>query len=201
MRIMSTLKEEDGGVAGEGEATLDGGWELPELASLALLLCIFLLSIGGAASGWLYWSELRNQQVPPFSGLGWTALQFGTRVITPTTAALLLGALAAAWWQYTQWTSISHSDADDFAAALHVQRIRSLTLWITVGFVVMLLTALAFSIATIASNAGNHLGGEEWASDVGAVTESLAIVIIAGLGFVAARRLLTAATAYLSQNY
>ncbi len=197
---MTTLREEEGGVAGEGDgdAALDGGWELPELASLALMLCIFLLSIGSAISGWLYWAELKNQQAGGFSGLGWTALELGTRVITPTTAALLLGALAAAWWQYTQWTSISLSDTDEVAAALHVQRIRSLTLWIMCGFAIMVLTALAFSIATIASNAVNHLGGPQWASDVGAVTDSLAIFVIAGLGFVAARRLSTATLAYLS---
>ena len=180
--------------------TLDGSWELPELASLALLLCVLLLAVGAAISGWLYAIELRNEMVGVVASLGWTALQFGTRDITPTTASLLLGALAAVWWQYTQWTNIALSDADEGAAVIHVGRIRSLTRWIVIGFAVVVLSTLGYLAATIALNAGRNSVPYAGSSDVSAATSTLAIVIIAGLGLVAARRLWTAVSAYLSQN-
>ena len=179
----------------EDDATSDGAWELPELIAAAIVISTALLTVGGVCSGWLF----ANQNNVQGDG-AWFAIQQTARSFDVVTCALLLGALAANWWQYTQWTGHARSDENEAAATMHVQRILRLTWWTQVGFVVSCVGIVMYALSTIAIYQGIDFGHPvRWAEDLTAGFGALSTLVIAAVGLVAGRRLLAAATAYLSQ--
>ncbi len=177
---------------------LDAAWELPELAIVSILVSIGLLTLGGVLFGISQASALND---PGFgTPLLWIGVQVAVRWLDPATTALLLGALAICWWQYGEWT-IGDQPANAHATVAHVRRLRVLSRWLEIAFVVAIVAATLSVVAGIIVNASNSgLRAYDWGNDIYTFCSSLAVVVIAGLGLVAGRRVERAALVHLARR-
>ena len=92
----------------EDDEVRDGAWELPELVAGAIILSTGLTTVGAAVAGRFFATQASMQGIS-----AWFVIAQTTRSFDLVISALLLSALAASWWQYTQWTGAARGDEDE----------------------------------------------------------------------------------------
>jgi hypothetical protein len=174
-------------IQGEGKYR-DAGWELPEIAPIAILVSLGFTFIGAVLFGIL---TLVSQE--GFEGdLGWGVVEGALRWVDPTTAGMLLAALAICWWQYGQWSGDRVRQGEALAAVAHADRVFKITKWLRGGFVISIVSVIVLVIASFGNGQFPHTTVGFWGDIVEEICDCLGVLVISGLGIVAAGRILGA---------
>jgi hypothetical protein len=165
-------------------------WEFPEVAAVVVLAAVGVLAVGGIAAGIVESQRNLGTSAPPgfdrqllggslVAGSSWASLVVGI---------VLLGLVGLCWWNVGQWEPDGDDvdpESDDVEALGHIGRCRAITVWIQV---VLGVTALA-AVADFVGGVIEHFDGVDWAPNVDAGANMLAVLAVAGTGVVLGRRL------------
>jgi hypothetical protein len=189
---LDTTKPSSDSVASE---LPDAAWELPELAVVAILVSIGLLALAGAMQGIFLNGRLLGFRSDEL----WVGVEYAARWVNATTAAVLLGALGICWWQYGQWTTASHR-SDDVAVVAHVRRLKTLTWWLRIAFVLVVVASVAVAVASIVVSTWQpSLLSSEWTNGIQAILIALATDVVALVGYIASSRVFNASAVHLER--
>lgn len=167
-------------------------WEVPEVAAVAVVVVVAILAIGGIVSGFAIAYGYNNQAFSTRQSVG-SALSQGAAWAGPIVALLLLGGLAACWWQRAAWTE-AIEDADDEETVAEARRYlgRSFAIgrWIQGAFLIAAIGAIASFVGNVlglTAPAGTSLPAYLWGRDVYAAGVLLATLVVTTVGLVIAR--------------
>ena len=174
--------------AHHGAYVHDSGWELPELAPVAILVSVGLLVLGSAISTLM---SLFGQ-ADLTDSIGWSLVTSALRWIDPSTSTMLLISAALIWWQYGYWTSPQSSDTPEDVVASHIARLRVISKWNVVAFLVTIMSVLLLILASVLQNTYSGAPLSIWADSVGTICMALGTILLSLLGIVALQRILVA---------
>jgi hypothetical protein len=188
-------------VAGNGPPRLgahdrDAGWELPELAPVALIVCVGLIVIGSAAESVM----LLVGEPGSSSGLGWNLFTSSLRSIGPSTALMLLIATALLWWQYGYWSTMADSEVADDVIDVHVARLRTIAKWNLVSFIITMVVMIVLIVGSFLQNTYPGVALQEWAVSVETICASVGTLVLSLLGVVGLRRILAASREFVGED-
>jgi len=160
-------------------------WEVPEIATVTVLVATGVLMAGGLAAG-IVASTPSYGGGTPLRITASTAISFGATWAGPLLAIVLLGVVGLCWWQADAWCAGSETGEkrDDVnEAAGHVRRAHRISQWTQVE----LLLVCAGAVALVASSALLSTGGisanaVDWARIIVEVANLVAALAVAGVG-------------------
>ena len=180
-----------------GRDVAERKWVLLEFVSIAILLSVGSMVIGGLIGGILYNSDA--------SGLGsagtWLAVQTATQYVNPPMAGLILAEVAVSWLSFGQWVG-PNQDASVSMIRVHVRRLYTLLGFTQVVTFAVLAAAVFSALSLFIVNHQSVQGvpsGRLLGADVYGFFNALGVILLMGVGSVAARRLRGATARYLER--
>jgi hypothetical protein len=159
-------------------------WEVPEIASIVVLVAFGALVVGGLVAGIVLDTELNG---PIQSQLTGEAIEFGTTWAEPLLAIALLGIVSLAWWQVEAWANKGEdSQYDDYAARGHIERAGRIGLSAQAALLVTVAGSIAALVGETILNNGSGAGG--WSRDILAGAALVGVLAITTGGLWIGRR-------------
>jgi|GEM_PF-5722188 len=181
-----------------GRDVAERKWVLLEFVSIAILLSVGSIVLGGLIGGILY-----NHGSGGLGSAGaWLAVQTATQYVNPPMAGLILAEVAVSWLSFGQWVG-PNQDASVSMIRVHVRRLHTLLGYTQVVTFAVLLAAIFSALSLILVNHQSVQGvpsGRLLGADVYGFFNALGVVLLMGVGSVAARRLRGATARYLERT-
>jgi hypothetical protein len=177
----------------DAEGNFRAGWEVPEVAAVAVVIAVGLLVVGGVVTGIVDTVSVHSRGAETqMAGLG---ILEGAMWAQPALAAILLGVLGACWWRIQAWslTGGARHEEEPSRASEHIGRERQIARWVLWALGLTAVGSVALFAGELMDTKG--MPAPLWTTDVSVGASSLAVIAIAVAGMWVGRLLRNGSTA------
>jgi len=172
-------------------------WDVPEIATTAVLVGIAVVIAGGVAAGVAVGAAAIGTPPGTAQTIG-EDLQFAAQWADILVAVVLLATAGLCWWQVESWVDAvvgGEVEGEAHWGLGHLQRVRALTLGTQIELVLTGIGALASFIGAVLFDASVPSGSDAWTRDIFPGANLVAVLVIVTVGVLITRNTgLTAAT-------